>query len=711
MKKKILWGLVAIVAIAGIGLGILIANINPILESYRPKLTQSISDAIGQPVELGEIEVQFFPSISIGLQDVALVGSEANKIDMLLLSTNLGDLLSGNVTVETFTLKNLSLTVTKKKDGIIYVGKVPLNAPEKKVPTPTTKTPQPKKGTQNKESSASLELKIKNAHIDNGLILFIDQSTTPEQKINISNVNLSATGVGKSEEGQVELTASLLGTKDDNISAKGSVSLEGPKVALDIALTSLDLKQINSLVTAYGGKIEGLSLEESMDIKGSFSMGKDGIKTTINLNGSPAQIAFAEVFKKATGDTLKLDVVAQPGLNGDVVAKQVTLSLGESVINLPTTVKNGVVSATVSTKELSLKDLSKYVPPLKEFSPGGSINANVNVRLEKTPIIKGSITTNNVSLIVPGDKPMNITNTKGEISFEGNRVIINPLTSVIAGVPAKANVKINLNEKDIEITPSLINIFEGSINLGGKFGSDKAKTFSTTIKANGLNLNQVSQFAATGSSYGAEGTLENLSLQANGALSNLLPTLSSTINFLGRDGSITGFNLLGQTLKGINGIPGVEDNLAAYVPEKHRGVLTANSTAFDTFTGDLSVVNQNASIKILELRHALYIVTANGRVQLGGDIRIEAELKLTPVMTEDMILRQPKLKLLLDKEGNMAVPIVIKVTDGSVIVKPDVKKLLKRAAKNTAKEAISRELDKVAPGLGGVAEGLGGLFK
>jgi len=72
-----------------------------------------------------------------------------------------------------------------------------------------------------------------------------------------------------------------------------------------------------------------------------------------------------------------------------------------------------------------------------------------------------------------------------------------------------------------------------------------------------------------------------------------------------------------------------------------------------------------------------------------------------------MIAKEPKLQLIQDRDGGIVVPVLIKASPGGrTLVLPDLKDLITRAGRNTAKEALGRELDKVVPGLGEVGGGL-----
>ena len=99
------------------------------------------------------------------------------------------------------------------------------------------------------------------------------------------------------------------------------------------------------------------------------------------------------------------------------------------------------------------------------------------------------------------------------------------------------------------------------------------------------------------------------------------------------------------------------------------------------------------------------MIQGAGRVGMNGGLNLKTKLKLTPALAEKMILKQPKLQLLADSEGNIVIPVVVR-KEKHILVLPDVSDLAKRAAQNTAKEAVKKELDKLGPGLGNALDSL-----
>jgi len=170
---------------------------------------------------------------------------------------------------------------------------------------------------------------------------------------------------------------------------------------------------------------------------------------------------------------------------------------------------------------------------------------------------------------------------------------------------------------------------------------------------------------------------------------------------------ITGANILKQVFEKIDTIPGLGVAALSYVPERYRPIVQSDSTQFRSIEVDAAMESGTARINDFTLANELYILSGQGTIVPGGDINLSTQLKLTPLLAESIVLREPKAKLLLDSNKNIVIPVVIRKSgDGPVIALPDVSRLLKMGAKNTAKEAATKALDKVAPGLGGALDSI-----
>jgi hypothetical protein len=199
-----------------------------------------------------------------------------------------------------------------------------------------------------------------------------------------------------------------------------------------------------------------------------------------------------------------------------------------------------------------------------------------------------------------------------------------------------------------------------------------------------------------------------MTFKASGPKQNFAGALIGSLEANAVKGAIVGFNLLAQTLGKIDQIPGLGAALLEFIPENRRWIVQSDSTSFDDLSLQAQMSGKDIKLTNFTLTHELYVLTGRGTIPANGELNIEAQLKLTEALAKGMVLKQPKLKLLLDKNNSIVFPVIITRKGGVLLVFPDVSNLGKRALENTARDAATKALDKVSPGLGGA---LNSLFK
>ena len=271
----------------------------------------------------------------------------------------------------------------------------------------------------------------------------------------------------------------------------------------------------------------------------------------------------------------------------------------------------------------------------------------------------------------------------------------------------KSNLEVRYNiaagrPQSFTLLPSTIGIFSGTADINAAV-QDKRAEFS--LKASEMQLLPISSLAASSSSLQLSGDLQAAILKGVLSLDSPAKTISGSFIADAKDGELRGFNLLRETLGKIDSIPGLQGQLMNYFPQKYADILNTDSTKFDTLKVRAKLGNAQADISSLDLVHSLYELSAQGVAGFNGTCNLRSQLKLTPELSEEMVLKEPKLELLLDSNRNIVIPVLIKKAE-HILVLPDVSDLGKRALKNSAKEAVSKELDRVTPGLGKALEGL-----
>ncbi len=800
--------------VTALAVAVLIWNINPIINKLRPQIVAAISEAVHHPVVLGEISASLFPNVALEINDVGLADENGKALQdasarKLTLKTGLGGLLKGNVKVSEFSLEDASVKIVRSPLGELSIGGIALSPKQKDASIdPALRTVALQGGGEQTQASppadgASVDFAVESANLENIRITFVDQQVKPAQEILVEDLSASAENISKSETGQIQLTATALGTEKKNISLSGSFSLAGgpgglPNTNLDFSAKKLNLPAVIALANAYGTKIDGLTLSKTASIKAKFEIGNQGIRVIVDdLDASDAAVAFTNVLDKKSGLPAKLSFTAQPTLSGAVTASKVDLIFGDIVLAAPLSIqpgKGGQVHLTSST--LPLASLEQFLIPVRGMGLTGAIVPDIKVQLPEKkgsqPVLNGTIKLNNISADLPVNKETGATlpvrNTSGTVTLLGDKIELKPFASEIAGqkltltatinslkspnvswalntdqldleklttatgtkVAALAGAKLQglkasgsfakssnsgnatatlasgtlagtalselalksefrLDKKNqpvsAKLMPSSFKAFGGTVAVSG--GLSEQHFVAANVKATKLDLGALSGFAMSKSAFSIVGTLEEIQARVSFDKRQLTKTLSGPTSATASKGSVKGFNLLRETLGRIDSVPGVNGALTAYVPEKYRPLLSGDATEFDSLTYNANIRNGLVQLQNIKLLHALYIVEGQGEIGLDGKMNLKAQMKLTPALAEEMILKEPKLQLIADRDGNIVFPLVIK-KDKRVLVFPDISQLLKRAVKNTAKDAVKRELDKVTPGLG---QAIDSLFK
>ncbi len=785
--------------------------LDSIVERFRPQIQAGISKSVGRPVTIGAIESQIFPSVAITVSNVAVSGASGASVSSLALKTSIGELLSGDISVSQLGLEGVELNIERAADGSLSVAGIPMGKKEAMAQSSNSANAPAASGTQQAPAQAqptaepaadddgSFSLKVRSADIKGVNITFIDNAVNPKQTIEVKDLSAELKDIDTAGKANIDLTATLLGTSANNIRLYGELGnpLANFPINATVELNSLDLKRLASLANAYGTDSSKLQLDDSLSMTFSVQTVTGGISINGLIDGEDAQIAYGEVFKKPSGDALRVDSSVLATLAGTAKADKMSITLGGNTINAPFSFSpNSTIDGKLNTQSFNLSELASYIPMLEQYALGGSVSTNLDVSArigEKnaSPKAVGSIVFSGVKAQAPigaeeGAEPrtLPLDELNGEINFsEGEKIRTKDLKAIIAGqtlalkigaasfikpkfvfnissdslefgpianalgpsadslknsfikklavdgsyststgsgqvalssgpaslsdVPLDGlDVKTSITKDLVSVLPSTVEIFGGKLNAGAKLTRGQQQLLTLALSGGGMDAERVSDAFLKSSPVGLRGNISNLKTNLKTNLASPLPTAGGSSTVVMVDGAITGVNVIGQTFNAVDSIPGINSGLAAFVPEEHAAVLSGTETAFSDLTIDTLIGNSQLQLKTLRLTHPLYLITGTGNIGLEGSMKIRAQLRLTPALSTKMVLKEPKLKLLQDRNQNMVIPIEIIKKEGRVVVIPDAEELAKRAATNTAKEAAGRALDKVAPGVGGIVDSL-----
>lgn len=800
MKKviRIVLGLMLVFAAI---VGALLWNTTPLLRRIKPQLESIASNAVGQPVQLGDLSLKVVPSIAIEAAGASLGTGAGASIEHVSLKAKLVPLLRGSVEVTDLSLQGMKLQLTRTKSGQLKLGDLTLGGPPHETTAEAPVAPRPAPAEEKK-----VALAIQRAQLLQSEFVFRDElPATGPSEVRVADINFVLDNITTDSVGSLDLTATALGSKPKNLHLSGSFTRAAAPAGplplpgsgkLQLGWEQISLSQLSSLINSYGGGLPpGVTLANELTV--SFQANADSSPSvSVSVDASGAAIQVGDSFRKDAGKPLTFAAVLEPAALAAKISKCI-LTIGTSQISASGTLQPLTQAAQLelTSDRIDLADLSAMTPAAASFRPQGNLGMKLAIAASPSaPLdLGGSVQLRDVALVVPaGDTPdggntgLPITGLAGEIQLAKDTVTVKPLTFAVAGQKFEAGTKIvSLSAPSIQLAlksesisleaigkglrnggmpalsgaelkgvqlagtysvpqkkggatlnlasgtlsglplgttklaadaalsesgapelitlqPSTLALFGGSVSVNGSLQS--SKQLAAGVQAAKLDIAKLAAFAGK---EGFTGTLSNLTTTVHGDTSRLSETLSGPVAVEAVSGTIPGVNVLGQTLGGLKDVPALGAVITGLVPEKYRPLVQANSTAYDSVKVRASLAGGTTTLQSFELVHQLYHLTGSGTIEKNGALSLSAQMRLTPMFVESIGAKEPKIKLLLDADKYLVVPVVIrKSAGGTPIVLPDVTDLGKRALTNTSKEAGKKALDKVAPGLGTAIDSL-----
>jgi AsmA-like C-terminal region len=498
-------------------------------------------------------------------------------------------------------------------------------------------------------------------------------------KISVKTINLidSSLNLRKGKDGSLFLGNAILvsaspkettGKPKGDQPAKESASTE-PK-SLSLAINEINVKNLNLTFVDKGQKTE--QPLEIKNLNAKFAVAQEGNKIQLvsEIGDSESEISYGKLFEKQKGINFTITGNTAITLPQSISDPGLRFQIGNSTLTIPLDIKNGnEISAEIKTTNANLRDLLALNPEKKPAEIKGLVSANIKVDLtpkSTLPKLNGSLKISEGDIVLK-DPSLTFQPFNLDLKFAENRILVSPLNTTIE---------------------------KGTINANAEASLEKPGVFKLDLKGQGVELENVIKSILSSSKFGLTGTLSQLNLSATGETENLKPSLGSDFSSEINDGEIIGVNIFGSLLEELKGIPGIEGSIAKYVPTKYQELIRSPNTEFEALRFNTNIAHQNISLNEISLTHSLYKIQGQGTADFNGQAKINVAFHLGAEFSQELILKNEKLKVLSDPDGTIVIPATISKSSAKIIVLPDLNSIIKRAGQNTAKDAVGRVLDK-----------------
>ncbi len=339
--------------------------------------------------------------------------------------------------------------------------------------------------------------------------------------------------------------------------------------------------------------------------------------------------------------------------------------------------------------------LTPFTPALKTLGISGNVTPNINIDILNKKEINASGTVG-LSDIAAKFGTINLSQLAGDLNLAADlkkqNISSENIKLLVGSAPVNVNFKANLEGSNAKLENALVNIFGGTANVTA--GTDlKSQAFNSSLKVNALDLGQAYQALPMPILKIFTGTLNSLNVTANGSLGpKLMSSIGGEGDLLLTNGTIKGINLPAKVLAVVKDIPFISGSLLEAVPESLRGEITGDDTSIKELKTNFGIAGSSLKINSLSLLSSIFNLTATGTVGLDKSINLNSEITFNQAFSQALASTTKELKHVLDKNGQLVLPLIIKGTSQNLIIVPNLKRLIELGATKAIEEKVKEKV-------------------
>jgi AsmA-like C-terminal region len=140
-------------------------------------------------------------------------------------------------------------------------------------------------------------------------------------------------------------------------------------------------------------------------------------------------------------------------------------------------------------------------------------------------------------------------------------------------------------------------------------------------------------------------------------------------------GALLNVNIAEATLNGMTGIPGLTSVISPELRKKYPETFTAKDTEFNELKANFDMAEGRVNVKNLRMSAAEFVLQGMGWVDFTRRIDFPATLTFSRRLSADLTQSAREVKYLLNKQGQLEIPLSISGRLPNVKPKPDMKNL------------------------------------
>lgn len=157
-----------------------------------------------------------------------------------------------------------------------------------------------------------------------------------------------------------------------------------------------------------------------------------------------------------------------------------------------------------------------------------------------------------------------------------------------------------------------------------------------------------------------------------------------------RDGVLRQFNLAEEVLVGLTGLKGLTTLISPRIRAEYPGLLQAEDTPFEEFGSNLRVGGGKVTLESFALAAREQDVRGEGWVSFGGKVDLRGTLTASQALSEELVRSVAELRPLLDGQGRMSVPFLMKGRLPEARPQPDLDHVVGKLGRSALESGLQR---------------------
>jgi AsmA protein len=455
--KLVLYGLVGLVALAGIALGAALVIVDG--KFVKARLESAMKEKNRTLKMEGDPKVKLFPVAGLALGKTSLSEPGSDKLfvslDAAEVAVRVMPLLSGEVAVETLKLSGLKANVVRRKDGSMNFSDLA--------------------GAKAKDAGRPEEppnLRIAEVLVEKVQLAYRDEATG--QELNIADFNLKTGRLDGQTPGDLALSARITGKRpevDMRAQAAGALrfNLGSEQFAFDKFSAQLKGRFDQDAITAEfsapkvevtPAKASGSEVKASIQIKGP-QRNVDARLLIAAIEGTAGALsipkisldldaAVAGVSAKAKLEAALKANLAKQDLQADISGK-----LDDATLKAKFALTNFAPLKANFDVNIDRLNVDRYLPPERK-------DAKPDERIDLAAL-KGKSVSGKVAIGALTAKRVKLENVKAELKLDGGKLEVSPHSANLYGGTLSGTLSADANGNRIQVKESAQNIAVGAL--------------------------------------------------------------------------------------------------------------------------------------------------------------------------------------------------------------------------------------------------------